>query len=57
MGDEIKCETSAGKNPPRAVITLSYSDEVVLIKNNNKFTLRIDNDGHLVGQQEKEIRL
>ena len=57
MGDEIKCETGGGKNPPRAVINLSYSDEVVLIKNNNKFTLRIDNDGHLVGTQEKEIRM
>ena len=44
------------KKEPRAIITLQYSDEVVLIKGDNKFTLRIDNDGHLVGTQEKEIK-
>jgi hypothetical protein len=42
---------------PRAIIILNYTDEVVLIKGNNKFTLHIDNDGHLIGTQEKEIKL
>ena len=45
------------KKEPRAIIVLNYSDEVVLIKGNNKFTLHIDNDGHLVGTQEKEVKL
>jgi len=58
MGEEPKCEAgNMVKNPPRATIVLNYSDEVVLIRGNNKFTLRIDSDGHLLGTQEKEIKL
>ena len=57
MDTECEMEKSASKKEPRAIIVLNYSDEVVLIKGGNKFTLHIDSDGHLVGTQEKEIRL
>ena len=60
MGEETMCESSEPKKPesrPKTTIVLGYNEEIVLIKGNNKFTLRIDNDGHLIGTQEKEIRL
>ena len=50
-------QEKAVKRVPRVVVRLDYNDEVILIKGNNQFTLRIDADGHLIGTQEKEVKL
>ena len=55
--NEDTCESGVDKKTPKAIIILSYNEEVVIIKGDNKFTLHIDREGKLVGKQEKEIKM